>query len=206
MWVISTFDPKYKWELYRDCVNEFWEENVVLIKKSKLFLWFYVLLPTLWYLVILAALILWTVALSNRIISAKTASIVLIVWIVIWVITACVLRCITVLKYYLDYCMDFSIVTPQSFIRYDQTWFFKRTSKVIDLVHIRSVSVQRSGVINSLFNNWNIVVLSEWSDFLWWKDSKENAWKIYFRYVKDPEYYSKRIEWFLRELNTRDLD
>lgn len=206
MGVISTFDPKYKWELYNDCVNEYWVDNVVLIKKSWLFLTFYVILPTLWYLIILALLILLVVLLSNRIVDSKIASIVMIVWIVIAVIAMWSIWCFTTLKYYLDYCMDFSIVTPQSFIRYDQTWFFKRTSKVIDLVHIRSVSVQRTWIINSLFNNWNIIVLSEWSDFLWWKDSKENAWKIYFRYVYNPEYYSQRIEWFLRELNTRDMD
>lgn len=108
------------------------------------------------------------------------------------------------MKYLLDYFMDFSIITPQAFIRYDQTGFFKRTSKVIDLTHVRSVSVEKSGIINSLFNNGNLVVLSEWSDTSFWRDPKEDAGKVYFRYVKNPEQYSERIEMMLKEVNYRD--
>jgi len=97
--------------------------------------------------------------------------------------------------------MDFSIITPQSFIMYDQTGFLKRTSKVIDLDHVRSVSVEKAWLIDSIFNNWNIVVLSEWSDMTGVRESKVDPWKIYFRYVKNPEYYSEQIELLLKKFN-----
>lgn len=194
MAIISTFDPKFQKQILSDCINEFWKENVVHIRKSKLFLWWFVVLPFLLWFITLTVILFWIIY--------------FIPWKYVWLIVAlCIIVVLfwikpwtKILKYYLDYCMDFSIVTPQSFIRYDQTWFFKRTSKIIDLIHIRSVSVEKKWFINSLFNNWNIVILSEWSDNTWW-DPKADSWKIIFRYVKDPDKYWECIQHMLKNVN-----
>jgi hypothetical protein len=58
-----------------------------------------------------------------------------------------------IIKLYLDYTMDFVIVNPIALIRYNQEGFFKRISKTFDLKDIRSTSVRKSGIIDSLFNN-----------------------------------------------------
>lgn len=195
MAIISTFDPKFQNKILQDCINDFGIDNVVHIRKSKLFLWWFVILPFLLRFFTLTAVlfcIFYFIPWKLIWLSIALSLLVVIGWCVLW--------WGKILKYYLDYCMDFSIVTPQSFIRYDQTWFFKRTSKVIDLIHIRSVSVEKTWIINSLFNNWNIVVLSEWSDNSV-SDTKSDAGKIIFRYVKDPEKYWDRIQRMLKEIN-----
>jgi len=190
MAIISTFDPKFQKQMLKKCIDEFGEENVVHIRKSKLFLWFYVILPfSLWFIT-LAWLISLLIIFVN-IVRIDVAWSLILTWIRIKPLAK-------IVKYCLDYYYDFSIVTPQSFIRYDQTWFFKRTSKVLDLVHIRTVSVRKAWFINSLFNNWNIIILSEWTD---WSvsDPKDDAGKVIFRYIYNPEYYSDRIEQLLRK-------
>lgn len=194
MAIISTFDPKFQNKILQDCINEFGADNVVHIRKSKLFLWWFVILPfLLWLFTLITLLFCFIYFIPWKLIWLTVALCVIVL--LIWIKPATM-----IIKYYLDYYMDFSIVTPQSFIRYDQTWFFKRTSKVIDLIHVRSVSVEKTWIINSLFNNGNIVVLSEWSDNSV-SDSKSDAGKIIFRYVKDPEKYWDRIQRMLKEIN-----
>lgn len=197
MAIISTFDPKFKNQIYQKSVNEYWKDDVVLIMKSKLFLWTHIILPFIWRLITLATLI---------------TLIVLFLWEFVWLSSILIILVFItrlypgskILKYTLDYYMDFSIVTPQSFIRYDQTWFFKRTSKTIDLTHIRSVYVKKAWFRNSIFNNWNIVILSEWSDLVSEWDIKSSPWEVMFRYVKNPEYYSEQIEKLLKKINQKD--
>ncbi len=101
----------------------------------------------------------------------------------------------------MDYEMDFAVVTPKTFVMYNQTWFFKRSTKAIDLKHIRSVYVKKSWFINSVFNNWSIIVLTEWSAGNNVKEDGNNPGEVEFRYVYRPEYYSNRIQKLLSDLN-----
>ena len=195
MGIISTFDPRFKKQLLEKSKEEFWEWNVVYIKKSHLFLCVKVLLPFILWFSVLVTLI--------------TCAILYIPWtwlrittcvIVIWAFAAPGYK---ILKYFLDYEMDFAVVTPKSFLRYNQTWFFKRSSKAIDMKHIRSVYVRKAWFFNSIFNNWHIIVLTEWSA---WnpKEDWNNPWEVEFRYVYHPEYYSNRIQKLLESINEEE--
>ena len=195
MSIISTFDPKFKKQLLEKSKEEFWEWNVVYIKKSHLFLCVKVLLPfILWFSVF---------------VTLVTCAILYIPW--TWLrITSCVvvlwafaIPWYKILKYFLDYEMDFAVVTPKSFLRYNQTWFFKRSSKAIDMKHIRSVYVRKAWFFNSIFNNWHIIILTEWSA---WnpKEDWNNPWEVEFRYVYHPEYYSNCIQRLLESVNENE--
>jgi len=190
MGIISTFDPKFKKQLLAKSKEEFGESNVIFIKKSHLFLCVKVLLPLILRLSVLVTLI--------------TCCVIYVPW--VWLrITLCVIVLwlfaapwYTILKHFLDYEMDFAVVTPKSFLRYNQTWFFKRSSKAIDMKHIRSVYVKKAWFFNSIFNNWHIIVLTEWSaDVV--KEDWNNPWEVEFRYVYNPEQYSNRIQKLLSE-------
>ena len=195
MAIFSTFDPKFQKQILKKSVDEYWSGNVIHIRKSKLFLRFYVILPGLAWLVTFVGMIsLILILIPEHLVVLIVILLLIVFW--VWCVPA-----LKILKYCFDYYMDFSIITPQSFIMYDQTWLFKRTSKVIDLIHIRSVSVEKSWFIDSIFNNWNIVVLSEWSDLSGSRESKADPGKIYFRYVKNPEYYTDRIQLMLKDTN-----
>ena len=195
MGIISTFDPRFKKQLLEKSKEEFWEWNVVYIKKSHLFLCVKVLLPFILWFSVLVTLI--------------TCAILYIPWtwlrittcvIVIWAFAAPGYK---ILKYFLDYEMDFAVVTPKSFLRYNQTWFFKRSSKAIDMKHIRSVYVRKAWFFNSIFNNWHIIVLTEWSAGNP-KEDWDNPWEVEFRYVYHPEYYSNRIQKLLESINEEE--
>ena len=195
MSIISTFDPKFKKQLLNKSIEEFGESNVVFIKKSHFFLCVKVLLPFILRFSVLVTLI--------------TCSILYVPWtwlqitlcaIVLWVFAAPGYK---ILKYFLDYEMDFAVVTPKTFLRYNQTWFFKRSSKAIDMNHVRSVYVRKAWFLNSIFNNWSIVVLTEWSTTTVQEDWN-NPWEVEFRYVYHPEYYSQRIQKLLADIEHKD--
>jgi len=148
MAIISTFDPKFQNQILQKSVNEYGAENVIHIRKSKLFLWFYVIFPALgWFITLI-----WMLTLIILLIPSHLT--LVIVSLTVIIIIARSIPWYKIVKYLMDYYMDFSIITPQSFIMYDQTGFLKRTSKVIDLDHVRSVSVEKAWLIDSIFNNW----------------------------------------------------
>ena len=190
MGIISTFDPRLKKQLLEKSKEEFWEWNVVYIKKSHLFLCVKILLPFILWFSVLVTLI--------------TCAILYIPW--TWlIITLCVIVVwafaapwYKILKYFLDYEMDFAVVTPKSFLMYNQTWFFKRSSKAIDMSHVRSVYIRKAWFLNSIFNNWHIIVLTEWSAGNP-KEDWNNPWEVEFKYVYHPEYYSNRIQKLLAD-------
>ena len=196
MGIISTFDPKFKKQLLEKSIQECGEKNVVLIHKSHLFLCVKILLPfILWFSVL---------------ITLVTCSIIYIdiVWLTITLCLICfaafAVPWYRILKYYLDYTMDFAVVTNKSFLMYNQTGFFKRSTKAIDMRHIRSVYVKKAGFINSIFNNWSIIVLTEWSAGNNVKEDWNNPWEVEFRYVYHPEFFSARVQKLLAEVQSDD--
>ena len=194
MSIISTFDPKFKKQLLTKSKEEFWAENVVFIKKSHLFLCVKVLLPFILWFSVLVTLI--------------TCAILYIPWLWLKITVCAIVVCAfaapwyKILKYFLDYEMDFAVVTPKTFLRYNQTWFFKRSSKAIDMDHVRSVYVRKAWFFNSIFNNWNIIVLTEgWNGAV--KEDWTNPWEVEFRFVYNPEYFSNRIQKMLADIDSR---
>ncbi len=183
MWIISTFDPKFQKKTLNELVEKYWAEKVILIKKSRFFLWIKVLVPFLfWTSLLIFALIVFVKKIN---VDWFLWSLVVLSFI-LWIIPNS-----KALKYYLDYKMDFIIVNPRSFIRYDQDWFFKRVSKTIDLKKIRSISVRKTWFWNSIFNNGSLVILSEW-----WETEQDEALKageIIFRFLYNPELYNQKI-------------
>ncbi len=183
MGIISTFDPKFQKKTIGKNIEKYWAENIIHITKSKLFLWVKVVLPSLfWTIVLIAAL---TLVMMNIDMERLVISLVLM-FIGLWLVPI-----IKTIKLYLDYRMDFVIVNPIALIRYNQEWFFKRISKTIDLKDIRSTSVRKAGLLDSIFNNWCIVFLSE----AWEREDNEQmrAGEIVFRYVYHPDLCNSEV-------------
>lgn len=189
MGFVSTFSPKFQKKVIKQNIDQYGIENVIHIKKSKLFLWKKILIPFIfWTSVIVVISVL---SLPN--IWAKWFLwTTIVLFLLLWIISVS-----KSFKLFLDYKMDFIVVTPRSFIKYDQEWFFKRVSKTIDLKKIRSLSVRKKWFLNSIFNNWNLVVLSEWSENE--KDVSMRAGEINFDYLYDPD----SIEIKINDLLTR---
>lgn len=82
------------------------------------------------------------------------------------------------LKHYIDYKMDYCIITPEEIILTEQSWIFNRWIRTLDTAKIKSVSIQKKSIIHSLFNNGEIVFMS---------DGDEKLWEIVLEYIHNPE-------------------
>ena len=87
---------------------------------------------------------------------------------------------------YMDYKLDFIIVTPDVLIMYDQGGIFKRNIISTNEKSIKTISVKKSGLLYSIFNNGDIIFLTEW-------DSASGGWEITLRRVPKPEKRRKEI-------------
>lgn len=183
MSILSTFNPRFQKKLLKENIELYWIENVIHIKKSRLFLWFKVLLP----------FIFWTtlVVVPFIFFSSKIQVNWFLWFVIIWLIFLRLIPITKVIKYYIDYMMDFMIVNPRSFMRYDQEWLFKTASKIIDLKKVRSISVRKKWFFSSIFNNWTLIILSEWWEFE--QDQKMRAGEIVFNYLYNPELCNEKI-------------
>jgi hypothetical protein len=96
--------------------------------------------------------------------------------------------------------MDFIVVTPDFLVMYNQTWILAKKVITANAKSIKTVSVERSGLLYSLFNNGDIIVLSEWDAFLIKDVDKQSSndewiksrWEIILKRVYKPE--DKRLE------------
>jgi hypothetical protein len=183
MSLLSTFNPSFQRKTIKENVELYWADNVINIKKSRLFLWTKIIIPfTFWTILF----IVWLIFFSSKLEVNWFLWFVIFLFVFLWLIPSK-----RAIKYYLDYKMDFIIVNPRAFMRYDQDWFLKTISKTIDLKKIRSVSVRKKWFFNSIFNNWTLIVLSEWWEYE--KDAKMRAGEVVFTNVYNPELYNKKI-------------
>ena len=183
MWMISTFDPKFQKKTI--------SKNIIHITKSKLFLWVKILIPSFIFLLILISLLTLVVIYVSITRLLITFILIFLVW---WLVPMS-----KKLKLYLDYKMDFVIVNPRSLIRYNQEWFFKRISKTIELKDIRSTSVRKTWFINSIFNNGELVFLSE-AGGMWTETTR--AGEIVFRFVYHPDLRNSQVNKLLNKNRT----
>lgn len=73
--------------------------------------------------------------------------------------------------------MDYQLVIPWKIFFADQVWLYG-TSKTMNSQKIKTINTKYKWLLNSLFNYWDIIVLSEWD--------KENNWEMSMDYVWAP--------------------
>lgn len=90
-----------------------------------------------------------------------------------------------ILKNYIDYKMDYCVVTPEDVILAEQTGIFKRQLRTLDTSKIKSISVYKKELLLSIFNNGNMVFMSDGDD--------NNMGEITVKYIYNPEQRKKEI-------------
>ena len=101
---------------------------------------------------------------------------------------------------YMDYKLDFIIVTPDVLIMYDQWWIFKRNIISTNEKSIKTISVKKSGLLYSIFNNGDIIFLTEW-------DTTGGGGEITLRRVPKPEKRRKEIARIMsKDLGAKTLE
>ncbi len=178
MKLFSNFDTKRKQEAYDEAVQKFSAKNVLVLSKSWLFLMVKVVFPLLrWTLVFIALQFPIYISLEEF-------------WNVRYILTGImffvyIVMISPVFKYYLDYVMDFSLVTPQYLTRYNQSWPLKRDIKASNVKNIKTITIEKNNLLYNIFDNGNLIFLSEWD--------RDNDGEIVLHYIKDPEAKKKEI-------------
>ena len=186
---LSNFDTGLLEELITKYQHIHSVEHVLVIRRSKLFFWFNIIVPLSLLIVtlILISIGIW------RDFGDETLYTVKAIGGSILAIGLMIKMGVALLKKYIDYKMDFTIITPKEVIFYNQSGLTNRTTRIIDTDKIKTVSKSQSGFIKSFFNYGELVFLSEW-------DTGEH-WEIQLSRVHSPEYIQTQarniIEWHL---------
>jgi len=177
MKIFSSFDTNFKQEIINNEEKKYWNDKIKLISHGKIYYYFFILFPTIFVLLsiifyIIILFLIW------QTIPEIIKSIYYIVWF-IFLLIIFVPSVIKLIKKYIDYILDFLIITPDSAIYYNQEWILNRKWRTIDVEKIKTITVNKKGILQSTFNFWNIVILTEW-DEQW-------QWEINFHFVDDPD-------------------
>lgn len=189
--IFSNFDTRFDDVAFEKAKREFGKWKVCFVRRDKIYVVFKILIPIflrlIWSMLFLA-LGYWT-----DLIELLWAWFWVFIWLCIW-LSGAVLSWIMTNKF-IDYYMDFTIITPKRITSYDQTWIFTRAERVLDISKIKSVRVLKTWVFHSIFNYWSIVFFSEWDD---------KNWDITLNYITDPNKLSARV-WQILELDAKSI-
>ncbi len=170
----SNFDTKIKSKCIEENVQEYGEENVLCISKSGLYLFIKIIWPLCGAIILDLAFVFFFYYIFAY---TYLLPIILVVLVVISPFL------FVLIGRYIDYKMDFVVVNPESLVQYDQTGFFMKKLVTINEKSIKTVTVERKGILYSMFDNWDITFFSEWDEI---------HGDITLHYVANPE--KKRLE------------
>ncbi len=185
MKIFSSFDTNLKEKKMKQYIKQYGAERVLLLTKSSLYLWIFVTTPLLTTLAIIAGiyrviyLLSWENIATTIYIGTPISLIILM-----YVITQ------NIIKNYIDYTMDFCIITPNLVEKFDQTWILQRDVKALSSEKIKSVNVRKGGLLYSIFNNGELSFMSE---------GDATMGEIQLDYIFHPEQAKKKIDIILNE-------
>ncbi len=174
---LSTFDSNFKQDILNKNIDKYWKDEVFLIIHGRFYYYFYIVLPIVFSFVWLIFYITIFFYLLSFI-SSGFKTVYILFWLLILLVLFIPLW-LKLFKKYIDYILDFIIITPKNLIHYDQEWLLSRKWRTIDVEKIKTLTVNKSWLLRSMFNFWNIIILTEWAE-LW-------EWQIDFYYVDEPE-------------------
>ena len=183
MKIFSSFDTDFKKQILDREIEKYGKNNVYVISHGKFYYYFYLIVPAIFLLVGSIFYFVMLYYLANDI-AGDWKSYVYITGIIVFFV-AIIPVLIKLLKKYIDYILDFLVVTPDSLIHYNQEWIFTRRWRTVDVEKIKTISVNKDGILRSLFDFWNIVILTEW-DEKW-------AGEINFAFIDRPDDVKFRI-------------
>ena len=179
MWIkiFSSFDTDFKQQLIDKEIEKFWAEKVYVIEHGRFHYYFYIILPTI-FLTIWTVVFFFTLFYLSGWLQQESKTIIIWTSIIFWIVVFIPII-IKIIKKYIDYILDFVIVTPENLIFYNQEGIFSRKWRTIDVEKIKTITVNKNWILRSIFNFWSIVILTEW-DEQW-------SWEINFSFIDDPD-------------------
>jgi len=191
MKIFSNFDTTIRRMKFQEYQEQFGPENVIMFGRSKLYRVIKVVIPTFF---LIAATVLGLVWLYSRLWSDY------MLYFVIAFALFDLVRLFPIIGKYMDYKLDFIIVTPDLLIMYDQWGIFNRNIISTNEKSIKTISVKKTWLFYSIFNNGDLIFLTEW-------DTTGGGGEITLRRVPKPEKRRKEIARIMsKDLETKILD
>ncbi|MBP6910230.1 hypothetical protein KBC03_01380 [Patescibacteria group bacterium] len=118
MKIFSNFDTRAPLEAYQKALAEYGADQIMFFRRYRIYLIFFVVLPALATILgIIGSILLWQMLFANSSVSAgSTFGVVLIIFITLIVIMVG----ITILFSYINYLLDYTIVTPHLITSWNQ--------------------------------------------------------------------------------------
>lgn len=183
MKIFSSFDTNFKQEVIDREKKKYWDKHFIIVSHGKFYYYFFVVIPTvLW---IFGAIIYLTIFLVLWLsVSQDFKTIYYIIWLLMFFVFFSPLV-MNIIKKYIDYILDFFVVNPRNIIYYNQEWLLNRKWRTISLEKIKTISVKKEWLLRSIFNFWNIIILTEW-DEKW-------EWEINISFIDNPDIVKHNI-------------
>lgn len=152
MKIFSNFDTNIRKKTSDEYVSQYGEGNVLCFWRSKLYWVLKIFFPTI-FLIIIAS---WMGYLFYYLLDGEY---LLSIFLVDLCLSSFFLM--PIIGKYIDYNMDFIVVTPDFLIMYDQEGILKKKVVTVNEKSIKTISVERSWLLYSLFDNGDIIFLAE---------------------------------------------
>lgn len=186
MKIFNNFDTNFKRSEYEEAVEKHWKKWALLIQRTFAFWVINWVIPLLIFVAVLIPLIL----IHFRFLKEISYLSVFFTWFII-VFSLFAFR--FVFNAYLDYKMDFTIITNEWIFTFKQLWIFNSKNKDLPAWKIRSISSTRQWMLWNIFWYWNIEVITDWSLTTRDEDWRHQGWKMIMTYVKKPNSTRKQI-------------
>lgn len=176
MKIFSNFDTKLRETTFLEYQERYDVDNVLCFWRSKLYYIIKFVLPFILLLFItIFGLIFFYKWLGGDYFAYLLTAIIIINIVFIF----------PVIGKYIDYKMDFIIVIPHAIMMYEQWGIFKRNVSTISAQSIKSISIKKSWLLYSIFDNGDIIILTE-------GDTERNG-EIMLRRIPRPEKRKNQI-------------
>lgn len=153
MRIFSNFDTQVRTKCFDENAAKYGRENVLCFWRSKLYRFIKIFFP----FISLIALCVWIVILFYYIFDGDYLPFFSIATFVLSLFFL-----IPIIGKWIDYKLDFIVITPDFLIMYDQAGIFNKKVITLNEKSIKTISIERKGFLYSIFNNWDIIFLAEW--------------------------------------------
>lgn len=161
MKIFSNFDTRLEYKIWQEYGEIFGKDKVMILHKTRRYLYYHVWLPI--------AICLGVGMIFSYLIYDLGANILSDFPFLKWVMRGflCIYLLYTLhhaLAYYMNYKMDFMVVTPKEIMKYDQEGVLQRSVEKLNTKHIKSVTISKDGFFASFFDIGDIYFLAEGED------------------------------------------
>lgn len=188
MKILNNFDTELKDKEYKDAVSKFWEKNVILMQRYVSYWIMRWIFPIFWFIII-SVLVVYVLY-----INMTWLSFLFYVWLWIWGVVTLMFLYRTI-RIYIDYKMDFSIITRDEILTHKQIWILASRYKNFPTFQLKSVYSRRKWILGNIFWYWEIIFTTDAGredHNSPWEDSSGSG-KIVMTYVFAPNETRKRI-------------